>query len=473
VISTGRTIVVVALLVAAPRGAGAEQARDVVNARGHFDRAVALFRDADYEAALADFDRAYELAPHWGLLYNIGLARAALRDYPGAVEALERHLEDGGAQVPAARREQVEAELRRLRALVGRVAVSVTGPAAATVLVDDAEVGATPLAAPVAVAAGRHMVEVRARGFLPWRRQVVVAGGVTEELRVALEPVPERSGAILVEANVPDATVAVDGEPAGTTPLERPVVAEPGRRVVEVSRRGYETVGRVVEVREGEVSVLDVALGHAADLTPADAGRLAVEVGEEDAEVLVDGAPLPDGLVPRGRHVVEVRRAGFEPFWQEVDVAAGGATRVVAELQPTAAYLDRYRGRARTWRLAAWLTTAFGAAVLAADLALYLWNRGRHVEWATDAAFLVRDAVATPPTLTEGESRQRFAAAEALGEELEQWSIALAVAAGVGAAAVAVGVALFAAGPSPRRYDRFTVAVAPGGLVVAYSGRLP
>jgi Tfp pilus assembly protein PilF len=38
----------------------------------HFQRGVALFNEADYAGALAEFKKAYELAPNPAVLYNIG-----------------------------------------------------------------------------------------------------------------------------------------------------------------------------------------------------------------------------------------------------------------------------------------------------------------------------------------------------------------------------------------------------------------
>ena len=43
----------------------------VSSARDHFMRGVELYQDEEYEAALAEFFRANEIAPHYGLLYNI------------------------------------------------------------------------------------------------------------------------------------------------------------------------------------------------------------------------------------------------------------------------------------------------------------------------------------------------------------------------------------------------------------------
>jgi len=68
-------------------------------------------------------------------------------------------------------------------------------------------------------------------------------------------------------------------------------------------------------------------------------GRLVVEVEPEDADVYVDGMRLATrtehgfeiGLLA-GRHRVDVRRAGMQPWAQDVDLPAGGGLLVRVQL---------------------------------------------------------------------------------------------------------------------------------------------
>jgi hypothetical protein len=68
-------------------------------------------------------------------------------------------------------------------------------------------------------------------------------------------------------------------------------------------------------------------------------GRLVIEVEPRDADVYVDGMRLTNrseqgfdlGLLA-GRHRVDVRRAGSQPWSQEVDVPAGGGLLITVEL---------------------------------------------------------------------------------------------------------------------------------------------
>jgi tetratricopeptide (TPR) repeat protein len=102
------------LLLAPPAGAQSDTER--ARARVHFDQGVAFAKASAYEAALAEFERAYELVPHYGVLYNIAQAQLALGRTAEARASFERYLSDGGGAITAARRAEVEAQLARLPA---------------------------------------------------------------------------------------------------------------------------------------------------------------------------------------------------------------------------------------------------------------------------------------------------------------------------------------------------------------------
>lgn len=80
-------------------------------ARVAFTRGYALAEAGRYAEAIAHFTRAYELSPHFAVLYNLGQAYAAAGQPGPAVDALKRYLAEGGPQIPPARRTQVETEI--------------------------------------------------------------------------------------------------------------------------------------------------------------------------------------------------------------------------------------------------------------------------------------------------------------------------------------------------------------------------
>lgn len=154
-------------------------------ARDRYERALSLYEDGVYDAALVELRRAYELRPSYKLLYNIGQVRLALKDYAGALETYRQYLRDGGGQIPAARVEAVQKEIARLEQRVARLEVQVDVPGA-EVAIDDVLVGTTPLAEPVLVNSGVRRVTVRHPDHPPQTARVSIAGGEAQVVPVSL-----------------------------------------------------------------------------------------------------------------------------------------------------------------------------------------------------------------------------------------------------------------------------------------------
>lgn len=165
--------------------AHAQTAAEQKKAGEHFGRGKELFNEGDYQGALVEFERANKLAPNWRVLFNIGQVKYQLQDYPGAMDALERYLQEGGSDVPQERRAQVQADIERLRSRVAYLKVEVN-EAGATVTIDDRDVGVSPLATKVAVSAGRRKVTATADGAPPVAKFVDIAGGDSAEVSLEI-----------------------------------------------------------------------------------------------------------------------------------------------------------------------------------------------------------------------------------------------------------------------------------------------
>ncbi len=158
-------------------------------AREHFTEATKLYKDGDFDAALVQFERAYELKPNYRVLYNIGQTYFQLRQYVEARDAMTRYLKEGGDQVDAERQAAVNKDLADLQRRLANVTIKVN-VGGATVLVDGKNVGVTPLAAPIVVSEGLRSISVEApnRGVL--QRQLQVAGGDQQVLTLKFDEGP-------------------------------------------------------------------------------------------------------------------------------------------------------------------------------------------------------------------------------------------------------------------------------------------
>jgi tetratricopeptide (TPR) repeat protein len=216
--SRARTAVAATLLLATlagPSSAWAKPSPKWLEADQHFRHGVQLFKEADYTAALVEFERAYATDPKYQVLYNIAESHYQLQDYANALRTFRRYLEEGGAKIPFKRRKDVEAEIVTLSKRVATLTVTTNEPGA-TVAIDDVYVGTTPLE-PLMVSAGRRKVTAKLSGRPSVTEKVDLAGGDEKTLALEIEPLP------------PPAPVAPPPGPPATPPsppsLVPPIVA--------------------------------------------------------------------------------------------------------------------------------------------------------------------------------------------------------------------------------------------------------
>jgi tetratricopeptide (TPR) repeat protein len=183
---------------------GGEHASDVEIARGHFRLGIDSYRDGDLETALIEFKRAYAAAPNFRLLYNLGQVSQELRDYPAAERYYSGYLHEGGSQLEASRKQEVEYELAKVRVRIASIEVT-CNLRDAEVFIDDVLVGKTPLKDPVRVSTGQRRVTGRVPGFAPITHVVDAAGGETVE--------------VLLDFTAPR-TAAAEAEPAPVPPAQ-------------------------------------------------------------------------------------------------------------------------------------------------------------------------------------------------------------------------------------------------------------
>jgi hypothetical protein len=175
-----------ALTSSSARAEESDAARAEASAR--FKRALELFDENNFAAALVELRRAYELTHNYRVLYNIGQVCFQINDYACALEALEGYASAGGAEIPAARTAEVQRDIAILRPRVGRVTIT-TSVSGVEIAVDDVARGVTPLAGPIALSAGRHRVSATKPGMHPVIRQIDVAGADAVAIDVVLLPV--------------------------------------------------------------------------------------------------------------------------------------------------------------------------------------------------------------------------------------------------------------------------------------------
>ena len=187
-----------------------------------FKRGVALFNDAKYAEALAEFERAYELAPHPLVLYNIASCHRQMSHYAEAVNYYRRFLADGKGVVAAARLTAAQSELDATLLLIARVTVTVS-PAidGTTLLLDGAPLDTTTM--PLILPPGEHRLTARASGRPDAERTVRVASGDYVAVELVLTQPP-------LAREPPGETPAPTAAPMGVEATAAPAPPRPPNR---------------------------------------------------------------------------------------------------------------------------------------------------------------------------------------------------------------------------------------------------
>lgn len=163
---------------------------NIEEAKRHFQRGRELYEENNFQAALVELRRAYELAPTYRLHFDIGQVYYQLQDYPNALKSFTRFLQEGKAEIPAEKRDEVQREIDKLKGRVATLRVT-TSHLEAEVSIDDVPVGKTPLAEPILVSPGRRKITATLKGYAPTTKTVEIAGQDTLDVSldlVALSP---------------------------------------------------------------------------------------------------------------------------------------------------------------------------------------------------------------------------------------------------------------------------------------------
>jgi PEGA domain len=256
-------------------------------------------------------------------------------------------------------------------------------PEGARVEVDGVVAGKSPLAEPLRVASGTHVVGAVLEQHAPARKEIIVAGN--QEIAVELELVATDGvslAQLTLRSNVSEAVVRVDGQVVAKTPLVTSLALVSGRHSVEVSRPGYVAATQQLELGPGATGELSFRLELDPMALQNSGATLLLDVTEPDPKVFVDGARLAPYLgplrLPTGPHTLRVERDGFVPADRQIRLEATRPNHQSIRLEPTAATRAAYessRSAHRTWGFASLVGGALVAGGSGAFLAVNASNK--------------------------------------------------------------------------------------------------
>lgn len=441
-------------------------------AADRFDRALKLFEAGDNASALAEFKQIYELLPDPAVLYNIGLVYAAMGRAVDAVDALEPVV--SSAKLPPTLLARAKQTLAEQQARIGRLFVRTT-PASARIEIDGIEVARTPLAAPLRVVEGNHVVGVVAEGHVAARKEVLVAGKAdsTVEFELLASRIPQPAN-LVIRTKPVGASVHIDGKPMGKTPLISSLSLPAGQHLVELSRPGYRSVQRTItldEASSGEIA-LDLLVDDA--VLPSLGATLVIDAAESNIEVVVDGErkglyrePL---RLPPGEHRVTASAAGYVPAEYDVTLDRTQTKVLRVILEPTPETRRAYVSTARLHRTLGWIGIIGGAAVAGTGAVLSVVSAGKESDARSDLdGVLNTEAQSVAPCDWKSDYAQEesqpvgqrgdYLCVKAKSDarhridSAKQLKTIGFVAAGTGGAIAIAGLVLLVVGNDPHKYD--------------------
>jgi formylglycine-generating enzyme required for sulfatase activity len=182
---------------------------------------------------------------------------------------------------------------------------------------------------------GNYQVTARAEGYYPLETAVEVDHEDSQTVELVLQPLP---GLLNVDSTPPGATLLLDGDPIGVTPLRDLSVAA-GEHQLQLQAERYLPLEQALEVTGRNISQqLELVLAPAW-------GDVQLDSLPQGATILLDGEPA--GQTPatleilQGEHQLILQLAGFADWQQDIEVVAGLPLALAqVELQPAAGILE-------------------------------------------------------------------------------------------------------------------------------------
>jgi hypothetical protein len=257
---------------------------------------------------------------------------------------------------------------------------------------------------------------------------------------------------IPVICEVPDVQIKVNGELAGQTPLSGPLAVPIGVIRVVFTRNGYIEKTKTVTVSKGPNRPLPCEMELERPLNMRYAAMLVVNVSEFEADVRVDGKAFSlKGILPNGRHVLEVRLNGFKTWRRTIALMARHKHTVAVRLIPERDYYTRYVASSESQRIWSYILGGAGIALGSVTIGVAIWNHTRYDQWRDEEGRLNEDFQVLPPYPSELVERQREN--DCLLDSIHTVDMITIGAALAGGALFITGLVLFLSGDDPDKYE--------------------
>jgi serine/threonine-protein kinase len=219
----------------------------------------------------------------------------------------------------------------------------VTQPSMAAIVLENKPIGETPINQ-YSLVPGSYSLRITKENYQPIDTTIVVNPGNNINLAVSLQPIEpvkevtgpaalseqkidspaksQKSASVSINSNPENADVWLNGQLEGYTPLTLSDLS-PGSYQIAIKKEGYTEYNNQLVFQSGKNSDL------LADLSPS-GGDISLIFDPPSADVFIDGKkidntglPLSLQNIPTGTHKIEVKKPGFYPVSEEIDVKQG------------------------------------------------------------------------------------------------------------------------------------------------------
>jgi hypothetical protein len=187
----------------------------LIQARARFEEGVKFYDAGKYEQARAAFLQTYVLKQDAGILLNLALSCLKSGHILDAQRYFKQFLNEA-PNATAAEKSAANEGLTQAQAAAGHI--EVTAPAKGTITVDGTDVGAAPLAEPVAVDPGDHTVTLKTPDGIAQTQRLTVRSGEKAAAHFKEAAVTGGAGPAPEPANPPAANPPPATPPAANPP---------------------------------------------------------------------------------------------------------------------------------------------------------------------------------------------------------------------------------------------------------------
>jgi hypothetical protein len=297
------------------------------DARAHFERGLGHFDRGEWSAALAEFLISRKIFPTRAATKNAAVCLRKEGRFDEALEMYEALLREFPDLAPADK-QFADKEIEELRASIGTLEIA-GAESGADIVVDGRSRGTYPLAAPVRVSAGSHVVRVYKSGFLPFEVRVDVAGRQNTVVSAKLAALTQGGQLRVTDQAGRVLDVVVDNVVVGKTPWEGTVA--PGDHVVFL--RGEGNLGTQPVAAPVRLNTATPLTLNAEELEAS----TRVDPTPGGASVAIDGVAVGrgvwEGKLRVGSHSIEVAAEGFLPSKRDLNLAKGQREVLVVKLE--------------------------------------------------------------------------------------------------------------------------------------------